>query len=113
MQQETEMATVISSQRYRDQDIVESKIAGEDYVVTVSPDVKMGGDTYRIVIDGHHSYEAAKQSGNLDRVEWVEDAGDNCDYLGLCEADPERFLACAHGGDDWYDIESGGPVDFN
>jgi hypothetical protein len=104
------MPAVISSQRYRDQYIVDAKIAEEDYVVTVSPDVKIGDDTYWIVMDGHHSYEAAKQSGNLGKVEWVEATGDNCDYLGLAQTDPERFFLLSHCGDDWYDIQSGAPV---
>lgn len=55
---------IVSNQRHRDPAIVAAKRQAQDYTVQVSPlFVDEDGTRYRIVIDGHHSLEAAKADG--------------------------------------------------
>jgi len=66
----------ISSQRYRDDEIVQSKSNDNDYMVCVSPLFEINGMTVRVVLDGHHSLEAA----NIDGVQpeyYEQDSSNN------------------------------------
>ncbi len=56
------MAQLISSQRYRDPAIVAAKRAAADYAVTVYG-IELNGESYDVVIDGHHSLDAAREDG--------------------------------------------------
>ena len=55
---------IISSQRFIDQDTVEEKIASNDFEVTIATITTPDGEEFKVVVDGHHSYAAAIQSGN-------------------------------------------------
>lgn len=100
------MATIISSQRYISEEIVAEKIGSEDFEVQVSPVFEIDGQQYRVVMDGHHSLEAAMQSG-VEPVWCEQDASDN-DHIALLESgEVEDFLAVAHVDSDWYDIQTG------
>ena len=96
----------ISSQRFIDDEIVAAKRCARDYTVTVSPIFKIDGEDHRAVIDGHHSFEAAKIDGvkpnfveasvqTDDRIFLLQNGAID-DYLELCWMD-----------DDWYDINTG------
>ncbi len=99
----------ISSQRYIDDETVETKRAAADYEVFVSPSFEIDGETYRVVLDGHHSLEAAKLDG-VEPTYIEQDATDN-DRIGLLNAgNVEDFLAATHMGDDYYDIATGHDV---
>ena len=92
----------ISSQRYIDDDIVEQKIAAEDYVVTIAT-VEHDGQVYEVVVDGHHSLEAARRTGNSPI--WVD-----ADYNHQTEIDCigfDNWLNQHQNDSDWYDIETG------
>ncbi len=96
----------ISSQRYIDEKIVSEKIAAKDFEVAVSPSFEVDGETFRVVLDGHHSLEAARQAGVSPT--YTEYTATEHDAIGLLDAgDVETFLEVVHMGDDYYDIETG------
>jgi phosphoglycolate phosphatase-like HAD superfamily hydrolase len=91
--------TKISSQKYLDQAIVNQKIDNSDFIVTLATI----SDDYQVVIDGHHSLEAAKQAG-VDPI-FVES-----DYNYMSEVECigfDNFLAAHYIDSAWYDVESG------
>jgi len=90
---------MISSQRHLDQSIVDEKIEAEDYVVTLV-DLGNGMD---LVIDGHHSLEAARQTGNEPEYVYATyNYQSEIDCLGL-----DDFLIAYWVDSDYYDIETG------
>lgn len=96
----------ISSQRYTDDKIVAEKIAAEDFEVMVSPVFEFEGETFRVVLDGHHSLEAARQAG-VSAI-YIEATATEHDAIGLLDSgDIETFLEAVHMGDDYYDVETG------
>lgn len=95
----------ISSQRYIDQDVVEEKIKNNDFIVYVSPLFKYYGKYYKVITDGHHSLEAAKQIG-ID-PEFEEQSITDNDNISYLPNDPETFLNLNWNGDDWYDVFTG------
>lgn len=96
----------ISSQRYIDEEIVAAKIAAEDFEVMVSPSFEVDGEAFRVVLDGHHSMEAARQAG-VSPI-YTEYTATEHDAIGLLESgDFETFLEAVHMGDDYYDVETG------
>ncbi len=99
----------ISSQHFRDEDVIQSKRDAQDYEVFVSPAFEFDGQMIRVVLDGHHSFEAAK----LDSVEpeWIEQTASENDAIALIEAGKfEDFLAAAWIDGDFYNIETGKDV---
>lgn len=93
------MAHLITSQNHIDQDIVAAKVAAGDFEVQVSPEFVYEGETYQVILDGHHSYAAALEAGvTPDFV--VQSKRDN-DRVALLErGDVLGFLeACWHDGD--------------
>ena len=92
---------IISSQRYLDENVVAEKQAAAEYVVTLAT---VG--EYRLVIDGHHSLEAARRDGVA--PQYVES-----EYNYQAEADTigiDDFLAAHWIDSDWYDIDSNNNV---
>jgi len=57
------MSTLISSQLFRNETIIAEKQQNKDYGVAVSPEFEVDGETFRVILDGHHSYEAAIRDG--------------------------------------------------
>lgn len=79
---------LITNQIHLDPDVVLLKRAEQDYDVQVSPVIidSVTGNAYRVVIDGHHSLEAAKLDGvpaNLIEGGWGES-----DYFSLETGEP-------------------------
>lgn len=98
--------TLISSQRYLHDDIVNEKSKSKDYEVSVSPVFEMNGEKYRAVLDGHHSFHAAMQ--DEEEPKFVEATKESNDSMHLLDkGNVEDFLELNHAGDDWYDIYSG------
>lgn len=98
--------TTISSQRFLNDETVEAKRAAKDYEVAVSPAFEIDGETYRVVLDGHHSLEAAK----LDDVkpDYTEYDRTQHDAVALIlNGDIETFLEVVHFGGDYYDVATG------
>lgn len=99
----------ISSQRYINEEIVESKITEQDFTVAVSPVFEVEGEDFRVVLDGHHSLEAANRVGvSADFVE--QDASDNDTIALLNKGDIDDFLVATHMGSDYYDTDTGADV---
>lgn len=97
---------IISSQRYRDDAIVEAKREKSDFSVFVSPVFVFDDEEIRVVLDGHHSLEAAKDAEA--EPEYIEmDARDHDAIALLNRGDVENFLAVTHMGDDYYDVKTG------
>ena len=93
------MATLITSQDYIDDATVSEKQSAGDYVVLVSPEFDVDGETYQVVIDGHHSLEAAKRDGVEPEIE-IATSQDH-DAIGMiADGRIAEFLdACYHGHD--------------
>lgn len=103
------MTTLITSQDYLDAGTVNTKVSNNDFTVLVSPVFEIDGDEYQVLLDGHHSYAAAKQAGvePVFEVATTQDA----DYVAyLTEGDVESFLEAAWMGDDWKSVETGSSV---
>jgi len=102
---------VISSQDYLDPDIVERKRRDKDFDVLLSPEFDYEGRTFRVVLDGHHSLEASRQSRRKPRfliakpneIEWFGLTGNGDD--GVAE-----FLQMHYNGADWRNIATNGPA---
>lgn len=94
----------ISSQRYRNPEIVEEKRAARDYEVSFV-EVEVDGEEFRVVVDGHHSHAAALADG-VEPV-WVRNDAlqQEADRMGA-----EAFLTAHHEGDDYHDVATGYPV---
>jgi hypothetical protein len=95
------MTTIISSQRYIDNDILDEKIAQLEAerpaeIVLTAWDVKI--DDLAILSDGHHTLEAARQLGIAYRFDVV----DHPEHI-----DGENLLEQAWMDSDWYDVETG------
>jgi hypothetical protein len=101
--------TLISSQRHINPAIVAEKLADEDYAVLVSPVFEIDGDEYQVVLDGHHSYMAAKQAG-VDADLTVATATDHDAVGELIDGRIDDFLLITHMGSDYYDINTGKDV---
>lgn len=95
----------ISSQHYRDQDIIDAKRANADYVVLVSPMFVHCGEEISVVIDGHHSHAAAIADG-VEPVYIVANQK-QCDKIAIIDADPEMYLDASWVDGDWYNINTG------
>ena len=93
-------------QAYRDDEIVAEKLANEDFIVYVTPVFVIDGEEYRVVTDGHHSFEAAKLAG-VDPI-FVEQSIRENDNIAIIESGQiELFMEHAYVDTDWYDIETG------
>lgn len=103
------MAHLISAQAHRDDEIVASKIAAGDFEVQVSPVFVVGGIEYQVVVDGHHSLEAAKVAG-VDAEFVVQTARDNDTIALLDVGQVEDFLAAHMIDGEYRFVETGNYV---
>jgi hypothetical protein len=96
---------IISSQRYINEETLEIKRESYDYTVMVSPEFDFDGSKMRIIIDGHHSFAAAKADG----VEpyYKEATLQDDDRIELLKVSVDDYLMANHMDDDWYDVETG------
>ena len=100
---------LITSQHYLDDEIVQAKREAQDYEVLVSPELEVDGDTYRVVIDGHHSLAAAMADG-VDPV-LVEASVTDHDAVGLLEdGDVETFLEALWMDGEYIDAVTRAPI---
>jgi len=77
------MAYIISAQEYRNEEIVAEKIVASDFTVSLSPVFEVDGEEYQVVLDGHHSYQAAIEAGVEPEFE-IQSVRDN-DTIALIE----------------------------
>lgn len=100
------MTRIISSQRNRDEEIVAEKRATRDYGVSVSPEFELFGEKVRLVLDGHHSWDAAIADG-VEPIICELDATDD-DRIALLQAgNVDDFLTVTYIDSDLYDIRTG------
>ena len=92
---------IISSQRYIDQSIVDDKIKNSDYVVRFVW-ITIDGVAVRHIVDGHHSYAAAKLAGVSPEWEICDSTQQEADSMDL-----DTYLEVHYIDSDWYDIETG------
>lgn len=97
-------STLISSQRHLDPARVDAKRVARDYAVLVSPTITIDGESYRVVIDGHHALAAARADGV--EAEITEATVQHTDKLALLP-DVEAYLEASWIDADWYDVETG------
>ena len=99
------MTTLISSQRFVDDEIVAQKITAQDFTVLLSPVFVIDGEEYQVVMDGHHSYHAALEAG-VEPAYHMQNATEN-DRISLLNEDVNLFLEACYHEDDWYNIKEG------
>lgn len=93
----------ITSQLERIESIVAEKQAAQDYEVTFVRVTMDDGEEIALVIDGHHSHEAAKRDG-ADPV-WIDDTdkyASEINHLG-----GNGFCDAHNCGDGWWEINTG------
>jgi hypothetical protein len=99
----------ISSQHYLNDEIVAAKVAAGDFGVSVSPEFTYEGETFRVVLDGHHSLAAANEVGA--EVECTELTATQHDAIGLLASGAVLdFLEVTSIDGDYYDIATGKSV---
>jgi len=96
----------ISSQQEIVEEIVEEKIENKDFEVQVSPVFEISGQKYRVILDGHHSFEAAQREGVKPEFEEIDHDANG--YLE--DGDIDMFLDAAYIDCQYYDIETGKPA---
>ncbi|AXH72275.1 MAG: chromosome partitioning protein [Caudoviricetes sp.] len=101
--------TTISSQSYINDEIVAEKIEAKDFDVFVSPVFEIDGESYRVVMDGHHSLAAAKEAGV--QANYIEqDCSDNDTICLLDAGNIDDFLAANRIDCDFYDVATGNDI---
>lgn len=100
------MATIISSQRYIDDQIVAEKLAAEDFVVTLSPSFAYADGQFQVVLDGHHSLAAARLAGvSPEYIEANRSTNDTVSYIDRGQIEEFLLVACIEN--EYYDIATG------
>ena len=94
------MDNIITSQDYIDQDIVDRKIATSDFDILVSQKFVVDGETYQVLLDGHHSFEAARQAGQQVAIRVATPADHDAVSL-LARGEIDDFLQIVHMGSDY------------
>lgn len=95
------MTKIITSQHYLNDEIVAGKLAAADFAVTLSPAFEIDGETYAVLLDGHHSLAAALLAGQ-EPAATIADASMD-DRVGVLEsAGVEDFLETCHMGEGDY-----------
>jgi hypothetical protein len=102
---------IISSQDYLDPNIVETKRREKDFDVLLSPEFDYEGRTFQIVLDGHHSLEAARQSRRKPRFFTTKpNEIEGFNLTGNGDDGVAEFLQMHYNGADWRNIATNGPA---
>lgn len=98
---------IITSQDFLDDEIVEAKRAARDYTITLSREIEIDGEAFRVLCDGHHSLAAALADGVEPVIEDVcQQTEIEHDFI-IRERGVEGLLEALHMGDDWRDAVTG------
>lgn len=96
---------LITSQHHIDPAIVADKMAAEDYEVFVSPAFEIDGISCRVILDGHHSFAAAREAGVAPMI--TECTAREHDAISLLEAgEIEAFLEAVYMDGDYINAET-------
>ncbi len=101
-------AQLITSQKFRDEDIVSAKLKNRDFGVAVSPEFEINGERFRHIIDGHHSLSAAIEAGEFPNFNEYTKKED--DRIALLDKNVEGYLEATHMGDEWHNPVTGKSV---
>lgn len=93
----------ITSQLERIESIVAEKQAANDYEVSFVRVTMDDGEEIALVIDGHHSHEAAKRDG-VD-VQWVDVTDDYASEIAHLGGN--AFCDAHSCGEGWWEINTG------
>lgn len=93
--------TLISSQRYLDDETIEAKLFFKDFACTYVT-VHVDGVDYNVLVDGHHSWEAARLAGEVPELFRDCKVQQDVDALGS-----ETWLEAHQHDSDWYVLETG------
>jgi hypothetical protein len=97
---------IITSQDHRDEQIIEAKRTAKDYEVVLSPEFEIDGETYQVIIDGHHSFEAARLDGV--EPEFRLATSQDHDAIGMiARGEVDQFLEAVYHGSDYRDAYTG------
>lgn len=100
------MPTIITSQSFRDDSTVEEKRANKDYEVKLSPVFEVDDEEFQVIIDGHHSFEAARLDGVEPEFEIATDR--DHDAIGMIEEGRvDDFLQAVSHGEDYRNAYTG------
>lgn len=103
------MQNLISSQRHLDPEIVASKVEAGDFVCSAYA-LEMGGTLYHVLVDGHHSYAAAREAGVAPKISLVSGPLKS-EYDAEVEAKGADGWLADHWHDaDWYFLATGKEV---
>lgn len=95
---------IITSQDFIDADVVAAKIASRDFEIQVSPAFEINGETFRVLMDGHHSLAAAIEVG-VDPIIIEQGATDSDRVAMLADGNIDGFLdACWMDGEYHYAV---------
>ncbi len=72
---------LLTNQRYLSEETITQKMVAGDFEVQVTPAFVAAGGTYRVIIDGHHSLQAAIRMGAAPVL--VEAVPDDSDYANV------------------------------
>ena len=97
---------LISSQKYLNDEIVQTKIDNADFAVSVSPMFIIDGVDYQVILDGHHSYHAAIQAG-FEPEFIVQTILENDSIQLLIDDNIEDFLTVNYIDSDYYYVATG------
>jgi hypothetical protein len=107
--------TLISSQRHRNASTIACKRREHVYTVTLSPSFCCEEKTYRVLMDGHHSYVAALADGIMPHWQCATTRNSSLypwDTLFLLtQGDIAGFLAAIRIDSPYYDLRSGRDID--
>lgn len=103
----TDQPRIISAQRHIDDEIVAEKQRGKDYDVLISPAFEVDGwGLVAVVLDGHHSIEAARRDGVAPT--YLEADAEDSDRVNLIErGEIDDFLELSRIDSDYYDTATG------
>lgn len=100
------MPTIITSQGFRNEAIVAEKQKAQDYHCLLSPEFVVDGEMFQVLLDGHHSFEAARLDGVEPEFEIA--TRQQHDAIGLLDrGEITRFLEAVHMGEDYRNAYTG------
>lgn len=100
---------MISSQRHLDPEIVATKKEAGDFACSAYA-IDVNGETYLVLVDGHHSYAAAQEAGVAPEIALVQGTL-KAEYDAEVEAKgAEGWLADHYHDTDYYFLASGREV---
>lgn len=97
------MLTLISSQRYLNEEIVRLKMLRNERWIHITPAFNHDGKLKAVLLDGHHSLEASKRLGEVPKIDIVTEE-DGAEVELLYQDEVEWFLDWNKNESEYYEI---------